>query len=268
MAECSRGRMGEGVFRLRRGRPWLGAGGEEEYLTGGERHAGVQEVSTTAKQSRPGVDEPEGEEELRGRRGCQGEPLRGRMRCRGMARLGVCRRSAEPRWRMKNTLKTWHARFGHINYDNLHLLKKNGVSGFPTIPRNLKQCDACILGKHRKQPFHDSTSRACRKLELIHSDLCGPMLFLLQMEINISCILLMITPGCVGCTCLKEKSQAFETFKNFHVWIQNEAQSCIGSLCTDNGREYTSNEFENLPSPTWDQTSNHSSIQSSTEWCS
>jgi len=44
---------------------------------------------------------------------------------------------------------------------------------------------------------------------------------------------------------LKEKSHAFETFKNFRVWIQNEAQSCIGSLYTDNGREYTSNKFEN-----------------------
>ena len=42
---------------------------------------------------------------------------------------------------------------------------------------------------------------------------------------------------------LKEKSQDFETFKKFHVWIQNEAQSHIDSLCTDNGREYTSNEF-------------------------
>ena len=35
---------------------------------------------------------------------------------------------------------------------------------------------------------------------------------------------------------LKEKSQAFETFKKFHVWIQNEAQSHIGSLLIDNGR--------------------------------
>jgi hypothetical protein len=43
---------------------------------------------------------------------------------------------------------------------------------------------------------------------------------------------------------MKDKSQAFETFKNFHVWIQNEAQSRIGSLCTDNGREYTSHGFE------------------------
>jgi hypothetical protein len=69
----------------------------------------------------------------------------------------------------------WHARFGHISYDNLRLLRNNGVSGLPTIPRKLKQCDAYILGKHIKQPFHNSTSRACRKLELIHSDLCDPM---------------------------------------------------------------------------------------------
>ena len=56
------------------------------------------------------------------------------------------------------------------------MLKKNGVNELPTIPRKLKQCDTCILGKHSKQPFHDSQSRAHRKLELVHSDLCGPML--------------------------------------------------------------------------------------------
>ena len=30
----------------------------------------------------------------------------------------------------------WHDIFGHINYHILHLLKKNGVSGFPTIQGN------------------------------------------------------------------------------------------------------------------------------------
>jgi transposase InsO family protein/adenylate kinase family enzyme len=138
----------------------------------------------------------------------------------------------------------WHARFGHINYDSLRLLRKNGVSGFPTIPRKLKQCDACILGKHNKQPFHDSTSRACRKLELIHSDLCGPMH--VPSANGNKYIMTFIDDYTRMCWVylLKDKSQAFETFKNFHVWIQNEAQSRIGSLRTDNGREYTSNEFE------------------------
>ena len=44
---------------------------------------------------------------------------------------------------------------------------------------------------------------------------------------------------------LKNKSNAFQTFKNFHTWIENDAQSHIGSIRTDNGKEYTSNEFEN-----------------------
>ena len=42
---------------------------------------------------------------------------------------------------------------------------------------------------------------------------------------------------------LKNKSDAFQTFKNFHKWIENDSQSHIGSICTDNGKEYTSNEF-------------------------
>eukprot|EP00253_Pinus_taeda_P033630 PITA_33630 len=44
---------------------------------------------------------------------------------------------------------------------------------------------------------------------------------------------------------LKNKSDAFQTFKNFHTWIENYAQSHIGSIRIDNGKEYTSNEFEN-----------------------
>jgi hypothetical protein len=42
---------------------------------------------------------------------------------------------------------------------------------------------------------------------------------------------------------LKHKYQEFETFKNVHVWIENEAQFHIVSLHTNNGGEYNSNEF-------------------------
>ena len=44
----------------------------------------------------------------------------------------------------------WHARFGHINYDSLRIMKQKGVQALPTIPRQLSTCDACILGKHSK----------------------------------------------------------------------------------------------------------------------
>jgi hypothetical protein len=138
----------------------------------------------------------------------------------------------------------WHVIFVHINYDNLCLLRKNGVSNIPTIPRKLKQCNGCILVNNSKQPFDDSTSRAYRKHELIYYDLCGPML--IPSTNGNKYIMTFIDDYTRMCWVylLKDKSQDFETFKKFHVWIQNEAQSRIGSLRTNNGIDYTSNEFE------------------------
>jgi len=129
----------------------------------------------------------------------------------------------------------WHA-IGHLNYDNIHLLKKNGVIGLLIIPRKLNQCDACILGKHNKQYFHDSQSRAHRKLELIHSNLCG--LILVPYENGNKYMTTFIDDYTRMCWVylLKNKSEAFETFKNFHAWIENDAQSHISSIQTDNGK--------------------------------
>ena len=35
---------------------------------------------------------------------------------------------------------------------------------------------------------------------------------------------------------LKNKYDAFQKFKNFHAWIENDLQTHNGSLCTDNGK--------------------------------
>jgi len=130
----------------------------------------------------------------------------------------------------------WHDIFGNINYDSLRLLKKKGVFGFPTITRKLKQCDACILGKYSKQPFHDSTSRTCRKIRLIHFDFCVHVPIPSVNENK--CIMYFIDDYIKMCWVylLNDKSHAFENFKKFHVWIQNEAQSHIDTLFNDNRR--------------------------------
>ena len=36
-------------------------------------------------------------------------------------------------------------------------------------------CKGCALGKNTNSLFHDSTRKTNNALELIHSDLCGPM---------------------------------------------------------------------------------------------
>ena len=123
-------------------------------------------------------------------------------------------------------------------------MKHKGVQGLPTIPRQLSPCDACTLGKHSKQPFNDSMFRASRKLGLIHLDLCGPMP--IPSAIGNKYIMTFIDDFMKMCWVylLKEKSQDFDTFRNFHLWIKNEAQLNIGTLRIDKGGEYTSQYFE------------------------
>ena len=86
--------------------------------------------------------------------------------------------------------------------------------------------------------------RASRKLSLIHSDLCGPMPF--PSANRNKYIMTFIDDYTRMCWVyfLKEKSQAFDTFKNFYLWIKNETQLNIGTLRSDNGGEYTSKYFE------------------------
>ena len=86
--------------------------------------------------------------------------------------------------------------------------------------------------------------RASRKLGLIHSDLCGPMP--VPSSNGNKYIMTFVDDFTRMCWVylLKAKSQAFDTFRNFHLWIKNEAQLNIGTLQTDNSGEYTSQDFE------------------------
>ena len=50
------------------------------------------------------------------------------------------------------------------------------VEGFPSIIHSYDKCEACILGKQHRLPFNFENSRRARApLELVHSDLVGPM---------------------------------------------------------------------------------------------
>ena len=66
------------------------------------------------------------------------------------------------------------SRLGHISLKhvkNLHddgLLTSSDFGSFET-------CESCLLGKMTKSPFAKSCERASELLELIHSDVCGPM---------------------------------------------------------------------------------------------
>lgn len=71
----------------------------------------------------------------------------------------------------------WNFRFGHLNFGGLTLLhRKSMVKGFPLIEKPHNLCERCISIKPHKEIFPAGNSiRAKAPLEIVYSDLCGPM---------------------------------------------------------------------------------------------
>jgi len=70
----------------------------------------------------------------------------------------------------------WHYRYGHLPFKSLSLMQKQSmVQGLPVIDEQSSSCENCILGKHQRDSFPISESRVKGHLDLVHTDLCGPM---------------------------------------------------------------------------------------------
>ena len=68
----------------------------------------------------------------------------------------------------------WHWRLGHIGVKRMKKLHKDGFSeslGYESFDA----CEPCLLGKMTKTPFSGRMERATDLLEIIHTDVCGPM---------------------------------------------------------------------------------------------
>jgi hypothetical protein len=53
------------------------------------------------------------------------------------------------------------------------LLKNGSLNALPGI--RIGECDTCAKVKMSQLPFSQSKTRSSKPLDLIHSDLCGPM---------------------------------------------------------------------------------------------
>ncbi|GAU11617.1 hypothetical protein TSUD_346090 [Trifolium subterraneum] len=72
---------------------------------------------------------------------------------------------------------TWHYRFGHLNFRDLNMMSnKSMVSGLPKIQVPNEVCEDCVQSKQHRDSFNkDVKSRTKSVLEVIYSNVCGPM---------------------------------------------------------------------------------------------
>ena len=117
------------------------------------------------------------------------------------------------------------------------------VKGLPTFKRENAKCESCIYGKQHRENFPTSSWHANRHLKLVHGDIFRPLPTLLG---GCRYFLLFVNDfsRMTWAYFLKKKSEAFEKFKTFRQLIESEGKEKIGTLRTDNGGEFTSNEFK------------------------
>ena len=65
-------------------------------------------------------------------------------------------------------------RLGHINLNRINRLVKDGILD-NLVLEPMPVCESCIEGKMTKRPFPPKGNRSSELLELVHTDVCGPI---------------------------------------------------------------------------------------------
>ena len=108
-------------------------------------------------------------------------------------------------------------------------------------------CRPCVLGKAKRAPFQKATEykKASSALELVHSDLCGPMEVPSLGGSRYFIMLFDDHYNWVTTSTLQRKSELFDQFKLFQAYAERKTGRKIRCLRTDGGGEYLSNAFSN-----------------------
>ena len=160
-----------------------------------------------------------------------------------------CQEQASPACTKDGDIDLWHQRLGHPSEGRLdNIVHKKLVTGINLLKASkMSFCQSCVEGKMCRKPFKSADSPcSAKKLDLVHSDVCGPM----QTE-SFGGRKYFVTfiddySRCCAVYFLKQKSEVFDKFKKFEAEVTNKCGHSIGTLRTDNGGEYLSKKFQDF----------------------
>ena len=136
-------------------------------------------------------------------------------------------------------METWHRRLGHCNTRAIIEMAKNKVSqGMPidlsSMPAN---CEHCALGKQSRSsvPKIREGSKATKRLERVHVDLCGPMAVVSRAGNLYSMNMIDDFSGYVWTVPLRSKADACPALQIWHKAVTVQTGQTLQTLVTDNG---------------------------------
>jgi hypothetical protein len=143
-------------------------------------------------------------------------------------------------------INLWHHRCAHHSHATIRkLIQGDLVTGLVVLSKDELDpiCEACLAGKMTSAPFPSSTRQSLAPLELIHSDLHGPLPVPSPKGYCYWITFLDDHTKLHAVHFLKRKSDTFDVFKTFKAYAENQVNAKIKALQDDKGGEYMSGAF-------------------------
>jgi len=135
-----------------------------------------------------------------------------------------------------NKVVLWHHRLGHVTSEIVtKVLQKCNIS---CGKNKATVCSSCQLAKSRRLPTHLSSSRASKPLELVHTDIWGPASVKATSGAKYFILFLDDYSRYTWFYPLHTKDQALSTFKQFKLQVENQFDTKIKCIQSDNGGEF------------------------------
>ena len=136
----------------------------------------------------------------------------------------------------------WHARLGHIGKDRMTWLAREGLLGSLTKV-DLQLCEPCLPGKACRKPF-GTIKRVAQPIELVHSDICGPMKRKARHMATYFLTLIDDYSQYGNVYLLSHRHEALDFFKRFVAEVEKKHENGLKIFRNDHGRKYLSDQFK------------------------
>jgi hypothetical protein len=129
----------------------------------------------------------------------------------------------------------WHECYGHLHFDALSKLEQRGmVHGIPRINHIHQLCADCIATRMKRSLFPSQAKRwADGLLDLVHDDLCGPIMSVTPSGKKYFLLLVDDRSRFMWVALLAAKSDTLAAVKMFTTKVETGRRLCM--LRTDNG---------------------------------
>ena len=137
----------------------------------------------------------------------------------------------------------WHLRLGHINLDRINRLVKDGPLRKLNVS-TLLVCESCFECKMTKRPFSAKGERSKEPLQLVHSDVCGPLSVQARGGYEYFVTFIDDYSRYSYVYLMHKKSETFGKFKEFMEEAGKQLGKSLKTLRSDRGGEYLDTEFK------------------------